>query len=92
MYEDSLNPYPFSITLYGRHMFKGKIKRIIRDRGYGFIQSEDGREIFFHATKLQEQDLKNLKEGDPVEFDVEKDRLSYKCVKSHNFYSVRLHR
>jgi cold shock protein len=59
-------------------MFKGKIKKVIRDKGYGFIQAEDSREIFFHMSVLRGLDFQNLKEGDPVEFDVEKDRLSGK--------------
>ena len=59
-------------------MPKGKIKKVIRDKGYGFIQAEDGREIFFHRSGLRELDFEHLKEGDPVEFDMDKDRLSGK--------------
>ncbi len=55
-------------------MFKGKIKKVIVEKGYGFIRAEDGREIFFHMSGLQGLDIKDLKEGDPVEFDVEKDK------------------
>jgi len=52
-------------------MIRGKIKRVIEDRGFGFIAAEDGREIFFHRSSLQGIDIKDLKEGDPVEFDLE---------------------
>jgi len=55
-------------------MPKGKIKKVIEGKGYGFIKAEDGKEIFFHMSGLQGFDFKDLKEGDPVEFDVEKDK------------------
>jgi CspA family cold shock protein len=53
-------------------MAKGKVKRIIRERGFGFISAEDGREIFFHRNELQNVDFDGLMEGDPLEFDVVK--------------------
>ena len=53
-------------------MFKGQIKKIIRDRGFGFIDAEDGREIFFHMSSLAEGNFDLLNEGDDVEFEVEK--------------------
>ncbi len=33
-------------------MTKGSIKRVMKERGYGFIKVEDGREIFFHMSAL----------------------------------------
>jgi len=53
-------------------MAKGKVKRIIRERGFGFIAAEDGREIFFHRNELQNVDFDGLMEGDQLEFDVVK--------------------
>jgi CspA family cold shock protein len=53
-------------------MMKGTIKKLIRERGFGFINAEDGREIFFHTTALQGMTFASLIEGQPVEFDVEK--------------------
>ena len=50
---------------------KGKIKRIIRDRGFGFISAEDGREIFFHRSALEGEDFDALEEDSGVEFNVE---------------------
>jgi CspA family cold shock protein len=50
---------------------KGTIKRIVRDRGFGFIRSTDGQEVFFHRNGLQQIDFDSLKEGTTVEFDVE---------------------
>ena len=51
---------------------QGTIKKVVRDRGFRFIHAEDGREIFFHHTSLQQLDLDSLKEGQNVQFDVER--------------------
>lgn len=51
---------------------KGTIKRLIKDRGFGFIRAEDGREIFFHRTAVKSTYFESLMEGQFVEFDVEK--------------------
>jgi cold shock protein len=51
---------------------QGTIKRIIRDRGFGFIRSNDGQEIFFHRSSLQQLNFDGLKEGDAVEFELER--------------------
>ena len=50
---------------------KGTIKRIIGDRGFGFISAEDGKEVFFHHTALKEVEFESLKEGSAVVFDLE---------------------
>ena len=51
---------------------QGTIKRIVRDRGFGFIRSSDGQEIFFHRKGLQQMAFEGLQEGTSVEFDVER--------------------
>lgn len=51
---------------------KGTIKRLIKDRGFGFIRAEDGRKIFFHRTAIKDPNFESLMEGQFVEFDVEK--------------------
>lgn len=51
---------------------QGTIKRIIRDRGFGFIRSAEGQEVFFHRSGLKELTFDTLKEGESVEFDVER--------------------
>ena len=50
---------------------KGTIKRIIRERGFGFISAEDGSEVFFHRSALGDVDFDTLEEGGSVEFDLE---------------------
>ena len=53
-------------------MHKGKIKRLIRDKGFGFISVLDGRDIFFHQNSVLDTNFADLKEGQEVECDVEK--------------------
>ncbi len=53
-------------------MATGTIKRLVRDRGFGFILSQDGTELFFHRSALQGQAFDTLTEGQAVEFDVER--------------------
>lgn len=53
-------------------MATGTIKRLVRDRGFGFILSEDGTELFFHRSALQGQAFDTLAEGQAVEFEVER--------------------
>jgi cold shock protein len=50
---------------------KGTIKKLVRERGFGFIQADDGREIFFHHSVLQGLNFGDLKEGQSVKFEVE---------------------
>lgn len=50
---------------------KGKIKTLIRNRGFGFIIAEDGKEIFFHNSALEGVEFDALEEDNSVEFDLE---------------------
>jgi CspA family cold shock protein len=53
-------------------MPKGVIRRLIRDRGFGFIKTERGEDLFFHRSQLQGIDYNSLREGQQVEFEVGK--------------------
>ena len=53
-------------------MHTGKIKKLVRDRGFGFIADTDGKEVFFHQTSLVETSFDALNEDQSVEFEVEK--------------------
>ncbi len=50
---------------------KGRIKKMVRDRGFGFIRGEDGKEVFFHRSGLGASDYDALNEGDNVEYQVQ---------------------
>jgi CspA family cold shock protein len=52
----------------------GKIARIVRDRGFGFIKSSESNEdVFFHTTALVGGVFDDLKEGQDVEFTIQSD-------------------
>jgi CspA family cold shock protein len=53
-------------------MATGTIKKLVRDRGFGFITGEDGAEIFFHKSSLAAADFDALSEGQTVTYDVER--------------------
>ncbi len=53
-------------------MAKGTVKRLVRERGFGFILGEDGVQIFFHRSAVQGDAFDALAEGQAVEFDVER--------------------
>ena len=53
-------------------MHKGKIKKLIKDRGFGFISDTDGRDVFFHRNNLVGIEFESLSEDQVVEFDVER--------------------
>ena len=59
---------------------EGKIKKIIRERGFGFITTEDGKEVFFHRSALQGIRFDTLKEGDKVKFDLERSHKGPRAV------------
>ena len=47
---------------------RGRIKKMVRDRGFGFIRGDDGKEVFFHRSGLNGADYDALSEGDVVEY------------------------
>ncbi len=61
-------------------MAKGVIKRLLRDKGFGFIKARDGTDIFFHRRALENTRFDLLKEGDLVEFKVVKEPKGPKAV------------
>jgi len=51
-------------------MPKGTVKWFNPKKGYGFLTSEDGKEVFVHFSSIQGEGFKSLREGDEVEFDI----------------------
>ena len=49
----------------------GTIKRLVRDRGFGFIKDEGGQEWFFHRDSVEAGDFERLNEGQRVSFEEE---------------------
>jgi CspA family cold shock protein len=51
-------------------MTKGKVKWFNENKGYGFIEREDGPDVFVHFSAIQMEGFKTLAEGEVVEFEV----------------------
>ena len=48
----------------------GKVKWFNAEKGYGFIEREDGGDVLVHFSAIQSEGFKTLEEGQAVEFDV----------------------
>lgn len=52
-------------------MPKGTIKKIVSDKGFGFITEEGGNnDLFFHMSSLQNAEFDSLREGESVTYEV----------------------
>ncbi len=55
----------------GRGKKKGTVKWFNGEKGYGFITSEEGNDVFAHFSQIQMDGFKTLEENEEVEFEVE---------------------
>ena len=51
-------------------MANGKVKWFNAEKGYGFIESEDGTDVFVHFSAIEMDGYKTLEEGTEVQFDI----------------------
>ncbi len=67
-------------------MEKGTVKWFNEGKGFGFIEREDGKDVFVHFSAIQgEEGYKSLAEGQAVEFEVIEDE---KGLKAQNVVKV----
>jgi len=50
---------------------KGKVKWFSEKKGYGFIEQEDGQDLFVHFSSITMPGFKTLTEGEEVDFEIE---------------------
>jgi CspA family cold shock protein len=51
-------------------MTSGVIRRVVGERGFGFVSSDSGRDIFFHYSELSGVNFRSLKEGQKLVYRV----------------------
>ena len=50
---------------------QGQVKKLVPERGFGFVRGDDGKEVFFHRSGLGPNEYDSLSEGDSVEYVVQ---------------------
>ncbi len=51
-------------------MHQGKVKWFDNEKGYGFIEYNNGDDVFVHFTGIREEGFRTLEEGQDVQFDI----------------------
>lgn len=51
-------------------MYQGKVKWFSNEKGYGFIEAENGEDVFVHYTGIMSEGFKTLDEGQTVSFEI----------------------
>jgi CspA family cold shock protein len=54
----------------GIFLMQGKVKWFNPEKGYGFIEVEEGKDVFVHYSEIQDEGFKTLEEGQEVEFEI----------------------
>jgi CspA family cold shock protein len=62
----------------------GTVKKLVSERGFGFITADDGKEYFFHRSGLDASlDFDRLRGGEKVEFDIEQSPKGPRAARVH---------
>ena len=61
-------------------MINGNVKWFSDQKGYGFIEQEDGPDVFVHHSGINASGFRSLNEGDRVTFDIEEGQKGPRAV------------
>ena len=64
-------------------MEQGKVKWFNAEKGFGFIEREDGDDVFVHFSAIQSEGFKSLDEGQEVTFEVEQGQRGPQATNVH---------
>jgi CspA family cold shock protein len=62
--------YFYSLVKGGFVLSTGTVKWFSAEKGYGFIEREDGDDVFVHFSAIKSEGFKTLEEGQKVEFEI----------------------
>jgi CspA family cold shock protein len=62
-------------------MADGKVKWFNNSKGYGFIEKDEGTDVFVHFSQIQQEGFKTLKQGQTVEYEM---NVGDKGPQAHN--------
>lgn len=54
-------------------MAQGKVKKIMTEKGFGFIEGPHGKDIFFHSSSVADAGFDGLQQGQTVDFEMEQE-------------------
>ena len=67
-------------------MATGKVKWFNAEKGYGFITTDEGKDVFVHYSAIQGEGFKTLDEGQEVEFDITQITQARGCAHAHPLF------
>ena len=60
---------------------KGTVKNFNAEKGYGFIRTEEGKDVFFHFSVIQCEGFKTVNPGDEVEYEYNETEKGLRATK-----------
>ena len=68
--ESTVLPGPSFVVVEGGTLAEGTVKWFSNEKGFGFIEREEGDDVFVHHSAVQMDGYRSLTEGQKVQFDV----------------------
>ncbi|MBW8269281.1 HPF/RaiA family ribosome-associated protein [Caldovatus aquaticus] len=87
--EDHVRKLRRQVKQHGPAMRRGRVARFIAGEDYGFIETEDGEEVYFHRNSVSGNAFDELRVGDPVHLSVEEGEKGPQAVVVHPVHRHR---